>query len=291
MSVLEQPFGKALKYFCGLVTFSTLVWAVVVLIWTAPTWSTVRSEATALRGQVIDVFPDDLVLTFSKGELSTNQPQPSMVAFPAAWALVFQDAERGMPAPRNLVVFDTTKPLDRTDFSKQDTLVLVSKTEIGFYDPRQGRTDIRNFGSGLKDGSVDKTMYVALVNGLWGWLWKAIPVFVVLLIPLTIIATIIGNLMYLFFGALAVWLGAMLVGKRLVYTQAYKAGLYLLTFPTLIAIFVQGVPFFTTIALLALAMLNFRSKSEQEPQTVTQKKVHEDVPKALPDAVLVEELK
>jgi hypothetical protein len=286
---IDRSLGKAFKYFFGVVVLSTILTVILFILTAMPFFGSIRSSIDAVHQQVIDVFPDALVVNFSEEGLHTNMPDPYPVPMPAEWDVFFQNERHEGSVPKNLVVFDTSKSIERADFDREETLIIVSKTELGIYNPDQGKTEIRSFVGALKQGSIDKTGYSVLVDDVWSWLGRAVPLFALLLIPLFIIAVFVGNVIYMVFGALVVWLGAVLVGKRLAYAQAYKAGLYLLTLPILFTTFFPSVPYLTTGMLFVLAVLNFRILAEVEPQAVAVEPI-KDMPIELPEAVITDKV-
>lgn len=292
--VLERPLGKGIKYLLSLTVFVILAQVVLVTLIAAPSFPAFHSAAKAFHRQIIASFPDELVITQTNGEIHTNMTEPYAIPLPESWkkSLSSKDhKDQPNKVPGNLIVFETNKSIERQDFLEIDALVLIGKNEIGIYNAEEGKVEIRSFDGKFEDGQLlDKTTYETWVNKLWEWLEIVLPILLIVLVPLMMGIVFIGKLLYLFFGALAVWLGAKMADKHISYKQAYKAGLYLITFPILLGT-VFSVPFLTTVLLLVLAILNFRASTRREDPQEVKSKVDEKKPIILPEAVIVEEIK
>ena len=288
--VLERPMDRGIKYVFSLTIFVILLQGVVMTLIAAPFIPMLHSNVKAFHQQLIASFPNELVITQTNGEIHTNMPEPYAIPLPESWKKNLSSKDQSSNFPGNLIVFETNKSIERQDFFDTDTLVLIGKNEIGMYNADEGRVEIRSFDGDFKDGLLlDKATYETLVNKVWGWLEIVLPIILIVLVPLVIGMVFIGKLIYLLFGALAVWLGARMVDKKVTYSQAYKASLYFITLPMLLGI-ALNIPFLTTVSLLVLAILNFRAPRGGAPQEVPSK-VAEEKPIILPEAVIVEEIK
>ena len=181
--VLERPLGKGVKYLLSLTIFVVLAQAIIFVVITVPFWGKIHSAVLEIQNQVADIFPTDLVVTLANGEASINMPEPYAIPFPEGWRENLASDPQS-PAPKNIIVFETGKSIERGDFQALDTAILVGKNEIGMYDTRQDKVDTRSLSGTFKDGVLDKSTYLVLVNEAWGWLRLMLPILIVVGAPL-----------------------------------------------------------------------------------------------------------
>ncbi len=223
------------------------------------------NEAQQVWSTIRNLYPEELVLTFQNGTLSTNVMVPYAIAFPDEWRTTRDNQSNSVKIPKNLVVIDTTKPVTPDDFATLDTTVILGEKSVGYHDPNKGAFRIIDYRSQGDQGS-----FVVTRAAYTGFLDKIASVLrVVLLIgfcflPFFLYAAFwVFHLIYLLFGALVVWLGAALRGHHMTYGRAYVAGLYLLPLPLLYSLLSSiigaqsGIPFTFSLILFGIAFLNF----------------------------------
>ncbi len=266
-SVPERGISSAIKYFALLSVLVSLVLGIALS--TRIGWYLAHdNKVSQFRGQVESIFPDKLVLKFGNGEVSSNVEEPYAISLPEAW----KDNSTNKPSksPKNLLIINTTKPIELTDFATYDTAAILGKDQFGFYNPDQQKLEIRSIGKLDKENvTIDKSQYVRFIGTLAHYV-KLVVVTFLCLSPLFVFLLIfLAYLLYLIFGTLAVWLGASIKGVRLTYSQAYACALYMITLPLVYKLLVTffapdlSFAFDMTLMLFALALLNFSVASPE----------------------------
>lgn len=219
------------------------------------------------------LFPEELNITVTNGAISTNQTEPYALSFPIEW----RSTEADMP--ENLLVINTTKPIETSDFARYDTAIMVSEYGFGFRNYEKGEFriyDLREHGRG-GNFSIDKAKYDMSVAKAASVL-RTVLIIVIILLPFFLYGIFfVGILIYLFFGALVVWLAAKVRNWPLRYGEAYIAAMYLLPIPLLYNISFDilpgnyhGLPFAFSFILFLMALINFPKVTPAIPEaTVT----------------------
>lgn len=219
---------------------------------------------------VKSVYPEALHVTVTKGAVSTNQVEPYALPLPLEW----RSTEANMP--ENLLVINTTKPIETSDFAKYDTAVIVSEYGFGFRNLEKGEFriyDTREHGWN-ETFSIDKAKYDAFVAKA-AHVLRTVLIVMVIMLPFFLYGVFfVGILVYLFFGALVVWLAAKIRNWPLRYGEAYIAAIYLLPIPLLYNISFDilpgnyhGLPFAFSFILFLMALINFPKVTPVIPET------------------------
>lgn len=246
-----EPSGKAMKYFALLVLCVAIVTSIPIYASFGMWKSQIGGD---IRSRILAVYPDELVLTFKDGRVTSNVDEPYLIPTPKE----FVDAT----SPKNLVVINTSGTITPSDFGRYDTFAILGGDAVWVYDPQKDKTTIQNFDN-IKGESfvVNKQIVAEWVNiGLKVGKW--IVGVLLIFLPVIIFAVFwCGYLLYLLFGALVIWLAAKLRKVDITYGQAYKLGLYLLTLPIfysiLSSIVMFKLPYVFTLILFAVAYANF----------------------------------
>lgn len=246
---LAQSFSSALGYLYWLLVCTTLISAVgfAALLWAArpQIGEFVRNAEQELAG----MYPDELVLTLSGGELSTNVETPYTID-PWFWSSEklrkeFESGEKDMPA--HFVVIDLDASVESYD--SQDTLILLTRTSAVARD---------NDGIRLMPYSeletdeplvLDKATYMELVTAVQPFV-EMIPSFVDgLMLFLIVLWPFVGGffhwlglLAYLLVFTLAVLLMSNIMKRRLTYGQLYHLSLYGITLSVLYGLVSSWIP-------------------------------------------------
>lgn len=218
------------------------------------------------------LYPDDLVLTFEDGKLSTNQAGPVVIPFPKEW---MGKGEQ----PKNLLVINRDEEVSRKAIERNDTLILASETEIGFSDSRKGKTEIIALTKIETDKKIEITNsnfdYWVIERG--SVLIQRATLFIMSVLPLLMYLGLwIGYSVYALFGALIVWLAAHIRNHPLRYGQAYASTLYLLPASFVVSLLMSllgfHIPLLFTFVLFGMAMLNFERRPKESVANDASKK-------------------
>ena len=227
--------------------------------------------------QILNYYPDELVITIKNGQASTNVKEPYFLKMPEGLApkdlqykYSFQDTELRTDL-ENLLVIDTAAPFTLEGFHGYKTAVLLMKDNAAYYSDN-GEIRIQSL-KGIPDATINKPTVAKLVG-------KIAP-FLVFIGPLIAIGTFLiamialsFKLVYLLFGALLIW-GLMKIKKiNGGYKKAYQISIHAMTLSILlnviIFLFVPDfrVPFFFTIVMLMGAFVNLRPSQPVPTETV-----------------------
>lgn len=252
--------STVLGYFSKLISFIAVVGVVIPAIVALALFLGHRKGIDAMMEQVKGLYPAGLEVTIRNGHVSTNVSEPYAIELPKAWQYRESHDDRAI---KNLLVIDTEKPIEMSDFRAHETLIILGEKEVGFYDSDQAKVEIRDLSEFADENyTLDQDMYVWIVSKAWKWAKVVIVVLVVTAPFFITVALLVWYVIYLLLGALVIWLAAVLRKREMTYGRAYKLGFYLLTLPILASFLLKPIfqlPFFFTLALFAIAYANFKS--------------------------------
>jgi len=270
--IRREPFGKSVKYF---LLFSGLVAAVFSLVILIRVGMFVYGgEATTFIQNVQSAYPQELEVTIDNGNVSTNVEEPYRIPMPEKWQ---EEAE--MPSGErleNLVVIDTSSTVSKEAMERYDTGVLVGSDTIGYYSDNAGTVEIRSIGGVGKDKPV--IINAASVESVTDTAWKfartlGMLILAVVLPMFLFSGFVIGNALYLVFGALVIWLASRSRGAKYSYKESYKTGLTMISLPFAASALwmalpgaVLHIPFLRTIVLVIVAFANIAPETSPEAE-------------------------
>jgi len=225
-----------------------------------------------------------LVVTVNHGMVSTNVSEPYMVAMPQEFlqSSKFKATDDAGKQVKNLVVIDTKNEVTIERFKAYDTMFWITKDSIVGYSNNSSfnygpnsNTYVAYNAAGISIQPFDRNLTVVInkanvehfMNKAGSWLKFAYPIaFIGSCIGMFLLLLIAG-MIYLFLGALCIWLVAKVKHVSLGYWKAYQLGFHLLTAVFLVDILVAvlhigAFPFFGTIILILFAVLNLKKKQE-----------------------------
>lgn len=272
-SMRERKVLSAFGYFALLVLVASLISSVKPVADIATFVFCPSEEKDAIRNEILSLYPDELSIRFEQGVISTNVDEPYAIPLPRALG---KEADDRSEYPKNLLVIDTTKPISAGDFEISDTIAILGRDSIGFHDPKERKTEIRDFGDmSAESFTIDKERFVSFV-GMAERFAKGFGIAFLFLFPIIVFtAKLAGFLLYLLFGALVIWIVAKARGISWGYGDSYKAGLHLMTLPILYGI-LSSTPFvptlhipflFTAILAVATAINLAKLPEPQKPTT------------------------
>ncbi len=265
----EFTTGQALSFYSLSILFLVLGFSLLLI---PAVWRVNRFfESAKWQEQktiIKNLYPDNLVLTFNDGKLTTNQSEPIAIPFPKEWS------DKG-EYPANLLVIDREAEVSRKAIERSNTLILASETEIGFSDTNKGKTEI----IALAKMNINKKIEVTNSNfDYWiiergSSIVKTATNFLMSVLPLLMYLGLwIGYIVYSLFGAFVVWLAAHIRDHKLDYAQAYRSTLYFLpaSFVVSLLMSVMGfhIPLLFTLVLFGIALLNFEKQEKKIATTL-----------------------
>ncbi len=261
--ILTQSAKYSVKYFFGLALFLALVITVGKAIILVPM---VHSYIDDLRPALQGAYPEELVLTMTKGVLASNVAEPYYIDVPP---LFFPALSRAGYA--HLVVIDTTAEMNFDRFKLYQVPVWLGNRFLVMEDKQNGFR-VKEYGP---DTSFvfDKAAYARLLSEtepFFAWVT-----------PLVVLAVFIGmfvlqiiNFVYLIFGALCIFLlGRFILKQKWSYGTSYRIGLHALTLPVILdAVLTLGgtslgmLPLLSTALMLLVVYVNFKEYIPREPR-------------------------
>jgi hypothetical protein len=207
---------------------------------------------------VRDNYPQDLEVTITNGQVSTNKSGAYFIPEPGV----------GSTTPKNFMVIDTSTANPIAAFKQYDTFSLLTKDSI--VAQRPGHIDLSVIPlTNVKNLYVSRDSVQGYINNHKSWIY-ILALLGVVLIPLAVgFFTTLYYLAILLLYTLAAWLIAKIRKIPLKYSQAYILSGYLLTFPILLDILmdvsrlgnpaIRGyVKFVFFLVFVAIAILNIR---------------------------------
>lgn len=260
-SILDKPFSFSLKYFYSLVLVFALVLTAVLSFNFIPYFSSLLGDVAPA---ILESFPEGLVITITDGIASTNMEEPILIPVPEKLS---QAVRRPDFEFKNLMVIDTRNPFQTEQFDAYGTLVLFTRDSLAFKE-REGDLRIQRF-SETTDVQIDKnsiSFLAARVDALQRWI-----------VPIVVFGTFVMlmgvysfSLMYLFLGAVFIWLIGKIKKTELSYKKAYQVGIHAVT----LSVFVSSitilfpavrVPFLFTVIMLFVVWFNLMPRQEPIP--------------------------
>jgi hypothetical protein len=271
--IRDQKASVSVKYFAKLAFVIACVVAIIPIVGGVGLLTWKHNEIDNIHSQIRDVFPQELVVDVKNGEVSTNMEEPYAIALPES--IKKEISSEGMLYTlNNLLVIDTSKSIEMSDFQMHETLLIVGKHEIGVLNPEKNEMTLRSLEGSAVTYTLNRTSFEIVVDMIWRVV-KVIAIIILVLLPFLIFAGIfVGYSAYLVFGALAVWLASNITNQSLTYGQSYKTGLHLITLPLILSFALPPLfhaPFLFTLVLLAVAYVNFKSSVKPESETTMQK--------------------
>ncbi len=251
-----ENFAVALKYYSLFIVCMAILVSIPLAV-SFGAWSSQVKTTGDIRTKALAIYPDELVLTFQDGQMTSNVKEPYAIPMPK---------EFNIKELKNIIVINTNGSITPDDFNKYDTSAILGKDAVWIYDREKDKIEIQQFSK------FNKGTFVLNKQKVTGWVDSTLSIGKVVVTALFVFLPFIlfalfwfGYLTYLLFGAIIIWIVAKLRKTDLSYGQAYKLGLSLITLPILYTILTTWLlpmfkfPFGFTIILAAIAYANFGS--------------------------------
>lgn len=174
--------------------------------------------------QLIQMYPDDLIISSKDGEWSLNQMEPYIIPVPDVFKA---DELASAEFPENLIVFYHEGTID--DLDGMDTLMIVNEVNV-ITKNSQNRIEAYPL-EGIPDGAVDKKMVVEAIQSVK----KAARFLPSMVVATVLVGTMfyfaIFRIVYLLVVALILLAFGYLRGVRSTFRTYYKLSLHTLTLP------------------------------------------------------------
>lgn len=248
----EKPFAHSLRYFLTLCLLLAVIGTVLFAIRIVPA---INAFVIETGPQIAANYPDNLIVTISKGTLSANIAGPSFIKLPEKGFIVRQETSN--PPLENLIVIDANASPTAEKLREYKTLVLATKDTI-VYDTGNG-IEFSSYGK-FSGTTLTKQVVENFSNRLRNFAFL-IASMVVGAIFIFVFLFFAAKLAYLLLGALIILLLAKIRKTPCEYKYAYRIGLHTITpailVQSLLAAYGIRIPYlFTAIFILAI-LANF----------------------------------
>lgn len=264
----NKPFGKSLKYLFKLSLLAGLASLIIIGFMSKDMPKMIRSEVVNMVNQ----YPEDLVVTFEDGFASTNKEEPFMIPIQESNKELVQSKDG--TDYTNLLVIDTKNDFSLQKLKEYDTFALLTKENIIFSEGSGG--EIRIFPvSDMDDLEITKAWLLENTSKVL----KAMPIIIAVLAPIVYIMFVVSHfsftlLVNLFF-ALFIWVMSKVKNAGLTYKKSYQFGIHASTIYVILSVlgmFIYPLNDFVirTLAVILIIWINFFIKKETaNPENVT----------------------
>lgn len=255
--LLVRPTKSAFAYFakfCVLISFVSAIWISVVAI------PAVRSFSTLALDSITSAYPQNATFELKGGVLSSTPSIPYRIA-PTNETIKAELAKMGYEYS---VVIDTNRAVFSDDvFASYKSPVVITKNTIAMK-KNSGKIELLPL-RGMPDTVITKDVVQKYALVTKDFIQNTTPV----IAPLSFFAFFVygfgSTLLYMFFGALVVWLALKALSVPTTYWKSYVIGLHAITLPLILFTLapflgLPTVPFLTTVILVLIVYLNFTAK-------------------------------
>lgn len=256
--VVAKPTGKMVAFFLKFALILLLISVVASISSFIKAGESITGKLPTTIDTALDVIPSTLQVHIVDGKVSTNAKEPVYIK---------ASSSNSNKQFQNLVVIDTKTPFTAEQFQNYHTVAWLTKDSVIYYSqydaspgasPQASNIQVAPL-TDVKNVTLSKAYLQSLVNKYKPWLRFLLPLLGILgLIGLYLFHA--GKLIYLFFPALVLLLGAKLMKVNIRYRQAYRVAIFA-SVPVFVlqTIFRDVVhtpwPTFTTTALILIVAL------------------------------------
>jgi len=251
-SVITKSFSSSLKYFLLFILFLSLLTTIILSFTTIPK---IKSSIDTMGKEILRYYPDELEIVIKKGKVSTNVQEPYFIKAPIS----------GL---ENILVINTMVSFSLENFKDYKTACLLTKENLVCYDENQTIKIIPL--TNVSDLKLNKSIVSSFLIKIQPFFRLFYPLLILVFFMVIFIISL-WRMIYLFFGALLIWLVAKVRKVDIGYKKSYQIGLYLMTAPFLIDFLIKyvleplgvplNIPYLFTIALVVMTVLNLKTKT------------------------------
>jgi len=258
-TIFNESLGDSIKYLAKLSLLLALI-GVMIFSFTMPN---LMKEVRDFVSSVATEYPEDLIISLNKGEISINQPEPYFMSTPNELLnqenIVFKD---------NLIVIDTINNYNLETFNEYSTFFLLAKKEL-ITIKKGGGIEVLPLVK-YKDIEINKSFIMEKESVFFS---KYLPLINIFIFPLIYLAMFIGyfvgSLIISFWFALLVLMISKIKKINLSYRKSYQYALHAITIILILSLFSKYVAFFDNILfksfiVMVIIFLNFHHEEKNE---------------------------
>ncbi|MFH0772978.1 MAG: DUF1189 family protein [bacterium] len=267
--IAKASYWFSFKYLFLLLVCLSLVRSVQLGVLYTTVRKNIPSYISSVQKELVVLYPKELELRISNGNLYTNVQEPYTIEFPK----IFGDMEG-----KHMVVIDTKGIAD--NYPKYNTVVLVTKQTLVFPEKQQGSrttTQMYYFSDLKKSVYMDYSEYSKIIKNLNPFIAKLPKLIDVSVVVGLALLPLFGGLFWLsstlfglIFLTLGVWLIEKIVKTSYGYKTLFRMGMHAATwgilFTFLLDITNQNVPYLYN--LIFIAWMTFVLIKNREPKIV-----------------------
>lgn len=255
-SIKNRKFGEAFRYILLLTLIVGFAWTAILGVMAYKN----REIMTNVIDAFLNIYPEELVLTVTDGEISSNVAEPYFITSETFYEDP-TDWEEG-DFPINLAVIDTGTAFSMSQFEEYETLAWLTKDAL-LIRSDNGIDSIPI--NEIPNAVVDKEMADEFLQGIWSKSKPYIALGVVVAGLVMFIGLMAWRMFYALILAIIVWIAASIMRLKLDYGACYKISLYAMTTGILVMFVVgqtsqwttfHGFPFMFTVLAAATAIIN-----------------------------------
>lgn len=254
--IIADPFPSSLKYFLLFILLLTLLITAILSFTTIPK---IKFFIDTMSKEILRYYPDELEIVIKKGKVSTNVQEPYFIK---------TSSDSKNTSLENILVINTKDLFSLENFKNYKTACLLTEENLVCYDANQ--TIKINPLTNIPDFKLNESIVSSFITKIKPFFRLFYPFFILVFFMVIFIASL-WRMIYLFFGALLIWLVAKIRKVDIGYKKSYQLGLYLMTTPFLIDFLIKyvlnplgitlNIPYLFTIVLVIMAVLNLKTKT------------------------------
>lgn len=238
-----KSFWSGFWYLYWLLVVTTFLSAITFAVQATVFMPQIKTWIEEAKETVPGLYPEELILTLSGGQLSTNVEEPYVFPLPAGWEAAMthrakedeKDEEDG-PALKHVLMIDTTATVEQ--YPEYETVVLLTKTAA--IAREKNAIKVMLYSEFQKDGVapiiMNREVYTQVTQKALPFL-DFIPTIIVTIALVAVLLLpwigaafgALGYLLYLLVFTLLAWLIAATMGRKFTYGELYRLGFYALT--------------------------------------------------------------
>lgn len=273
----KQTGGRAFWFFVRI----TALYLGLVAIMLGVAWA--NNDAfrwEKLADALVDVYPEELVVTFQDGKASVNVEEPFFIDFPEVWMSIIQpDAAAGEQkdgpeeAAPHLLVIDTKTPFSVPVFREYDTVAWLAEDSLYYLGQEDGEVRGVELGK-VKNMEFTRASMEELGEKTVTAVQKMFPAILSAVAVLVFLFFVAWELIYLLVLAVLIAVMRSMLNLPAEFGLSYKTGLFALSYAYAAMLASMGLNLFTPwdfggfpfmITLIVLAGVGLNLKNVNRP--------------------------
>ena len=262
----QKTFWSSIWYLTRVTLLIFLIGTLIALTLLIKNWDSIDQTVV----NALNVYPEDLVLTFQDGQMTSNQAEPYFIESQEVLPEQLRDDLLGSGEfPKNIVVIDTVTPFSVEQFEAYDVVIWMAK-DTAYIDDDNGGIEANSLST-VPNTIVDKAFVDGKVGTFWDQVKTALPFLAVIGFVVAVLVMVIFRMVYSVVLAVGVLIIGSIMKLALDFEASYKVALHAITLPSFLSMAIlltsrstgfTGFPFwFTLLSLLIIAVNLQKAKS------------------------------